>query len=324
MWSRRLFIFGVGSAGVSSRFSMPAAADVYPHRTVKIIVAGVAGNPFDLVARALADKLSVSLKQTFLVETRPGAAGNLGAEFVAKAAPDGYTLLIALGTTFTVNPSLYKKLPYDPERDLRPVTIAAKASTMLVVHPSVSANSVAEFVRLAKQEPISYAHGGHGTPGHLSMEYFRLLAGFETIPVPYRGNAPLVTDLVAGQIKFGFVGTAGVVQHVIAGRLRALAISTDKRSPLAPEVPTLAEAGYPEFKVETYYVISAPAGTPEPILLLLEREIRQALASSDLQDTFRPQDIEILATTSAEARARLKSDAELWAKVVSAAHMQLD
>jgi tripartite-type tricarboxylate transporter receptor subunit TctC len=303
---------------------MPAAADVYPHRTVKIIVAGVAGNPFDLVARALADKLSVSLKQTFLVETRPGAAGNLGAEFVAKAAPDGYTLLIALGTTFTVNPSLYKKLPYDPERDLRPVTIAAKASTMLVVHPSVSANSVAEFVRLAKQEPISYAHGGHGTPGHLSMEYFRLLAGFETIPVPYRGNAPLVTDLVAGQIKFGFVGTAGVVQHVIAGRLRALAISTDKRSPLAPEVPTLAEAGYPEFKVETYYVISAPAGTPEPILLLLEREIRQALASSDLQDTFRPQDIEILATTSAEARARLKSDAELWAKVVSAAHMQLD
>src|SRR4051812_40914926 len=174
MWSRRLFIFGIGAAGVSPLFSVAAAADVYPHRPIKIIVAGVAGNPFDLIARALAEKLSVSLKQTVLVETRPGAAGNLGAEFVAKAAPDGYTLLIALGTTFTVNPSLYKKLPYDPERDLRPVTIVAKASTMLVVHPSVAANSVAEFVALAKQEPLTYAHGGHGTPGHLSMEYFRL------------------------------------------------------------------------------------------------------------------------------------------------------
>jgi tripartite-type tricarboxylate transporter receptor subunit TctC len=324
MLSKRLFQFAIATAGVCLLGSGAAADQPYPNRPVRIIVAGVPGTPFDLIARAVAGKLTTSLKQTFVVETRPGAAGNLGAEFVAKAAADGYTLLIALGTTFTVNPSLYKKLPYDPERDLRPITITAKASTMLVVHPSVPVYSVPEFVALAKQEPVSYAHGGHGSPGHLSMEYFRLQAGFGTVPVPYRGNAPLVTDLVAGQIKFGFVGTAGVVQHVVAGRLRALAISAGQRSTLAPDVPTMSEAGYPNFKVETYYVISAPAGTPESIVGLLEHEIRQALKSSDLQETFRPQDIEILATTGAEAKARLKSDAELWAKVVNAAGMHVD
>jgi tripartite-type tricarboxylate transporter receptor subunit TctC len=324
MLSKRLILSAIATASVCLLGSGAEADQPYPNRPVRIIVAGVPGTAFDLIARAVAGKLATSLKQTFLVETRPGAAGNLGAEFVAKAAADGYTLLIALGTTFTVNPSLYKKLPYDPERDLRPITITAKASTMLVVHPSVPVYSVPEFVAFAKQEPVSYAHGGHGSPGHLSMEYFRLQAGFGTVPVPYRGNAPLVTDLVAGQIKFGFVGTAGVVPHVVAGRLRALAISAGQRSTLAPDVPTMVEAGYPNFKVETYYVISAPAGTPEPIVALLEHEIRQALKSSDLQETFRPQDIEILATTGAEAKARLKSDAELWAKVVNATGMHVD
>jgi tripartite-type tricarboxylate transporter receptor subunit TctC len=301
-----------------------ATAQLYPQRPIKLIVAFVPGSPVDLVARAVVDKLSTGLRQTIVVENRPGAAGNLGAEVAARAAPDGYTLLATLDTTFTVNPSVYKKLPYDPETDLRPISIMAATSTLLVVHPSVPVNSARELVAFARHEPMSYAHGGHGSPGHLSMEYFRLQAGFPATPVPYKGNAPLVTDLLAGQIKLGFVGTGGVIQHVVAGRLKGLAISTGKRSPLAPDVPTAAEAGFPDFKVETYYVMSAPAGIPEEIAARLENEVRRALASPDLQEKLRLQNSEVVAITGAEAKARLKAQRDLWAKVVKATDMRVD
>ena len=313
-------------AGVSLAISgvASATAQLYPQRPIKVIVAFVPGSPVDLVARAVVDKLSTGLRQTIVVENRPGAAGNLGAEVAARAAPDGYTLLATLDTTFTVNPSVYKKLPYDPETDLRPISIMAATSTLLVVHPSVPVNSARELVAFARHEPMSYAHGGHGSPGHLSMEYFRLQAGFPATPVPYKGNAPLVTDLLAGQIKLGFVGTGGVIQHVVAGRLKGLAISTGKRSPLAPDVPTAAEAGFPDFKVETYYVMSAPAGIPEEIAARLENEVRRALASPDLQEKLRLQNSEVVAITGAEAKARLKAQRDLWAKVVKATDMRVD
>jgi tripartite-type tricarboxylate transporter receptor subunit TctC len=301
-----------------------ATAQLYPQRPIKLIVAFVPGSPVDLVARAVVDKLSTGLRQTIVVENRPGAAGNLGAEVAARAAPDGYTLLATLDTTFTVNPSVYKKLPYDPETDLRPISIMAATSTLLVVHPSVPVNSARELVAFARHEPMSYAHGGHGSPGHLSMEYFRLQAGFPATPVPYKGNALLVTDLLAGQIKLGFVGTGGVIQHVVAGRLKGLAISTGKRSPLAPDVPTAAEAGFPDFKVETYYVMSAPAGIPEEIAARLENEVRRALASPDLQEKLRLQNSEVVAITGAEAKAKLKAQRDLWAKVVKATDMRVD
>jgi tripartite-type tricarboxylate transporter receptor subunit TctC len=301
-----------------------ATAQLYPQRPIKLIVAFVPGSPVDLVARAVVDKLSTGLRKTIVVENRPGAAGNLGAEVAARAAPDGYTLLATLDTTFTVNPSVYKKLPYDPEADLRPISIMAATSTLLVVHPSLPVNSARELVAFARQEPMSYAHGGHGSPGHLSMEYFRLQAGFPATPVPYKGNAPLVTDLLAGQIKLGFVGTGGVIQHVVAGRLKGLAISTGKRSPLAPDVPTAAEAGFPDFKVETYYVMSAPAGIPEEIAARLENEVRRALASPDLQEKLRLQNSEVVAITGAEAKAKLKAQRDLWAKVVKATDMRVD
>jgi tripartite-type tricarboxylate transporter receptor subunit TctC len=271
MVSRRLFLSGVAATSFGLAASS-ARAQAYPQRSVKIITAGLPGTPFDLVARAIADKLSASLKQTVVVETRPGAAGNVGADFVAKAPADGYTLLMALDTTFTVNPSLYRKPPFDPLADFTYLSIAASGSNMLVVHPSIPANSVAEFVAYAKKEPISYAHGGNGSPGHLCMEYFRLVAGFQTTPVPYRGNPQLVTDLIAGQIKFGFVGTGGVAQHVRAGRLKGLAISTRKRSPFAPDLPTIAESGYPDFEFDSYHVLAAPEGLPDSVTALLARE----------------------------------------------------
>ena len=323
MITRRSFLSALTGAGIAL-VSDPAAAQSYPQRPIKLINALVAGSPADFVARTIGEKLSASLKQPVVVENRPGAHGNIAAELVARAASDGHTLLFALNTTLTVNPSVYKKLPFDPDGDLRTLSIAGMSSTMLVVHPSVPVDSVPELVALARKQPMAYAHGGHGSPGHLTMEYFRLAAGFPAIPVPYRGNAPLVTDLVGGQIKLGFVGTGGVIHHVREGRLKGLAISKAKRSPLAPDVPTVAELGYPDFKVETYYVMLAPAGTPEPIATLLERELREAVNSPDVREKFRASDIEPAGVTGVEAQARIKADRELWAKVVKETGMTVD
>jgi tripartite-type tricarboxylate transporter receptor subunit TctC len=321
MMSRRVFLSG---AGASLGIATSGVAQSFPERPIKIITAGIPGTTFDLVARAIGDKLSPVLRQPVLVESRPGAAGNLAAEFVTKVPADGYTLLMALGTVFTINPSLYRKPPFDPLTDFRYIAITSTTSTTLAVHPSVPVKSVAEFVAYAKKEPISYAHGGNGTPGHLCMEYFGLLAGFKATPVPYRGNPQLVTDLVAGQIKFGFVATSGVAQHVREGRLKGLAVSTRKRSPLAPNLPTLEEAGYPEFEFDSYHVLAAPAGVPEAIAIPLEREVLRVLALSDVQEKLRVQDILVVPTPGAEAKARIASDFQKWAKVVEAAGMRVE
>jgi len=324
MISRRVFLSGAAGAGLGLGTASAVIARSYPQRSVKIVVGFLPGTSVDLIARIIADRMSARFKQTFIVENRPGAAGNLGAEAVARSTPDGHTLLMALGTTFTVNPSLYKKLPFDPHADFRYISIVGKNINMLVAHPSAPVNSVAEFVAYAKKEPISYAHGGPGTPGHLCMEYFRLLAGFQTMPVPYRGNTQLAADLAAGQIKFGFVGTTGVIPHVRAGRLKGLAVSSRARSPLAPEMPTIAEAGYPDFEFETYVVLAAPAGLPDSVTALLEGEAQQALASLAIQEKLRAQEVLIERIGSADATVRIKSDFEKWAKVVKAAGMRVD
>lgn len=308
--------------GVCSQF---AHAQSFPTQPLRIVVPLAPGGPIDLVARAMAENMSASLKQPVVVENKPGAAGNLGAEFVAKSAPDGYTMLAALGTTLSVNPHVYTKLGFDPLKDLKPVTNMAVASQMLVVHPSVPANSLAEFIALAKKEPMSYAHAGHGSPGHLAMEYFRLKTGLPAMtPVPYRGNAPLVTDLIGGQVKVGFVSTAGVVQHVRSGRLKGFAVSSKERSPLAPDVPTVAESGYPDFNFVTYFVLLAPSAVPDAVLATLEREARQALMKGDLQKKFSSQDVTILATPGAATAALIKSEYELWADVAKAANMKAE
>jgi tripartite-type tricarboxylate transporter receptor subunit TctC len=186
-----------------------------------------------------------------------------------------------------------------------------------------ASDSAAEFVDLAKKQPISYAHGGPGTPGHLCMEYFGLLAGFKAVPVAYRGNTQLSTDLVAGQIKFGFVGGGGVIQHIRAGRLKGLAISSRERSLLAPDIPSIAELGYPDFDFAAYFPIAVRSGTPEAIATLLENEVRNALAPQDIQARFRPLDLKIIASTGAEATSRLQTDAALWARVVKDTGMRV-
>jgi tripartite-type tricarboxylate transporter receptor subunit TctC len=323
MITRRRF-FAVGAGVATAAAASPAFGQAYPARTVKVVVPFAAGGPLDFVGRAVFDKLSVSLKQPFVMENRTGAGGNIGTEVVAKAAPDGYTLLLVLSGTLTANPAMYRKLPFNVETDLRPIMLLTGNSQMMVVHPSLPVSTLAELVAYAKKERLTYAHAGPGSGGHLAMEYFRTMAGFETVQVPYRGNAPLVIDLLAGQVKAGFVATAGVIQHVRDGRLKGLAISATERSPLAPEVPTAAEAGYPEFKLRTYFVLLGPASLPDAIADLLEREVRAALRSPDLEERLRPQDVQIVASTAAEARAFLRDDTALWARIAKIAGMKMD
>lgn len=306
-------------AATSMLASAAPAAETYPSRPVRMIVSSAAGGPLDIVGRAVADKLSASLKQPVVVEAKSGAGGNIAADFVSKSAPDGYTILLVLSTTLTVNPHLYKDLSFN----LKPITIVNYSTQTVFVHPSVPAKTLAEFVTWAKQNgPVTYGHAGNGSPSHLAMEYFRLLAGFQTVPVPYRGAAPMTADLLAGQYKAAFGSTAGLLPQVAAGRLRALAVSTAKRSPLAPDVPTVAESGYPGFDLTTDFIMMAPGGTPDEIVSLLQRDIHQALQAKEMQESFRKQDIWVVGSTPAEAAARIKAGYELWADVVKRTGMK--
>jgi tripartite-type tricarboxylate transporter receptor subunit TctC len=300
-----------------------AGAQSYPSGPVKMVVPFPAGGPLDLVARLLADGLTASLKQPFVVDNRSGAAGNIGTEAVARAAPNGQTLLVVLDTPLTVNPWLYQSLPFDPERDFSPISIAVGFYQMLVAHVSVPVGSLREFVDFAKRQRLTYGSGGAaGSPGHLTMEYFRQKTGFDAVHVPYRGNAQVVTDLIGGQVQAGFVATPGVVQHVRDGKLKGLAVSGSQRSPLAPNVPTVSESGYPGFDVSFYIVVLAPAATPQPIRVLLEREVQRVLASPNVKARLLAQELEPIASTGEEARARLKTTAARWRDVVKAANIR--
>ena len=302
--------------------SQGASAQPYPSHSIKLVVPLAAGGPLDIVARGLGEKLGVSLKQPIVIENRLGAGGNIGAEAVAKSAPDGYTLLFILSGTLVANPAIFPKLGFNTERDFEAISMVSSSSQMLVVHPTVPVNNVAEFVAYAKTHPITYAHAGPGSGGHLAMGYFKLLAGFDGTPVPYRGNAPLMTDLAAGQVQSGFIASAGAMPHVRAGRLRGLAVSAEKRSPLAPDVPTMAEAGYPGMKLTTFFTLLAPAKTPAAIIALLEREVQTAVKDPGLQAKWRASDIEPLGSSAAEAAATLKTEIALWADIVKRAKLQ--
>jgi tripartite-type tricarboxylate transporter receptor subunit TctC len=305
-----------------------AFAQNYPARPVKIVVPFPAGGPLDSMARMLADKLTASMKQPFVVENRPGASGNIGTDVVAKAEPDGYTLLLVLDTPLTVNPTLYPKLAFDPVRDFATISTVASFSLTLVVHPSVPVTSVAEFVAYAKalkDKPLLYGSGGgRGDPGHLTMEYFRMQAGFEGVHVPYKGNAEVVMGVVGGQIQAGFLATPGVLQIVREGQLKALAVSSSERTPLAPDIPTVAESGYPGFEVAFYQVMLAPKGIPEPIRVALEREVQRALQSTDLQARLRAQGLTPMTSAGAETSALLKSTTEQWQTVIKTSNIRLD
>jgi tripartite-type tricarboxylate transporter receptor subunit TctC len=300
--------------------AMPASAQVYPDKAVRVIVPLVPGGSVDTLARVLAQKLSESLGKQFVVDNRGGASGNIGTELVARAAPDGYTLL-AVSMTLVVNPYLFGKLPFDAERDFAPISLIGTSPLVLVTHPSVQATSVQELLALVKKQPgrLNYASGGKGTNSHLPMELFKNLTGANIVHVPYRGGGPAQLALISGEAEVMFVNVLATAAFAKTGKLRPLAISGAQRSPLMPELPTLAETGVTGYEFSTWYGVLAPAKTPPAIIRTLHTQTVNAVRTPELAQRFAHEGAEGVASTPAQFATHIKAELARWQKVVMAA-----
>ena len=298
----------------------------YPVKPVRWIVPFAAAGPTDLMSRAVAEKLSQRFGQQFVVDNRPGAGGNIGAEVVARSAPDGYTLMIGHVGTHAINATLYPRLAFDPIRDFTPISLIATLPLALVVHPSVPAKDVRELVAYAKTHPgqLNFASAGNGGPTHLTGELFKVSAGINIVHVPYKGNAAALTDLIAGRVHMMFSNMLTSMPHVRAGKLRAIALSSPARSPQAASIPTVAESGLPGFSSVPWYGALGPAGLPKSIVTRLHAGISQALAEPDLRERFVTQGIDLQASTSAEFAALIKAELAKWRKVVRESGAKVD
>ena len=306
--------------------TVPAAAQNYPARPVKIVVPFAAGGAVDLLTRVLADKLGTQMGTTIVVEPVVGAGGNIGSAAVAKAAPDGYTLLMATTGTHTINPGLYKDMPFDAVKDFAPITIIASVPNLLVVNPAVPAKSVSELVALAKAQPgkLNFASFGHGTSNHLSGELFKSVAGIEAVHVPYKNAPQAVLDVVGGQVNFAFVNAPLALPQVRAGKLRALAVTGAKRSPAVPDLPTMREAGLSDFVVESWYGLMAPAGTPDAIVRKIRDDTLAVLARPDVKQAFANQGADVETSTPEEFARTIASEKARWAEVIRKSGAKID
>jgi tripartite-type tricarboxylate transporter receptor subunit TctC len=322
MWGNTLgaAALGLASAAVLAQPAGKAASAAYPAKSARMVVAYPAGGPTDILARAVTQKLTASLGQQFIVDNRPGAAGIIGADMVAKSPPDGYTLL-AVPATHAVNPSIYAKMPYDTLRDLTHVNLVAEAPFILVVHPSVPVKNVRELVALARQRPGQLNYGATSLSGlpNLAGELFNQMNGVKLVGIPYKGGAPATVDLVAGHVQLVFSNMLSAMPHVRSGRLRALGVTSVKRTPAAPEVPTIVEQGMPGFVVSGWYGVLAPAGLPADILARLNSEINRGMSDPAVIKRLAGEGVEAVTSTPDEFAARMKSEIEKWGKVVGAA-----
>jgi tripartite-type tricarboxylate transporter receptor subunit TctC len=302
-----------------------SAQSPYPNRPVKIVVGFTPGTAPDLAARILADRFAEVWGTPFVVEDIPGAGSNIGTDRVAKAAADGYTLLMGGNSALVINPSLYETLPFDPVKDFAPISQVFIASNVLALPPDVPAKSVADVVALAKAQPgkLSYAHGGVGTSQHLAAELFKYMAHVDIVPVAYRGTTALLPDLLAGRITMSFANIVNVLPLAREGKLRALAITSMKRSALAPDLPTMAEVGFPGFEAVPWFGLLAPAGTPKDIVDRLHSETAKTLAMPDVRKKFDELGLEPVGNTPAEFAAVIKKETPEWAKVIKDAGIKL-
>ena len=325
--ARRILLAASLVASLAAVLALPAAAQGYPNRPVKIVMPFAPGGPTEFIIRLVADRLTATLGQAFVIENRPGGAGGtVGAKSVAIAEPDGYTLLFSSPGPLVTAAAVYKSLDYDPIKSFAPIAMLIYAPQMLVVHPSVPANSLPEFVAYARSNPgkITFGSPGYGTQPHMLGEMLTLAAGINIIHVPYRGAGQAVTDLVAGQVQMIFETTAILLPHVEGGRLRALAVATDTRSALLPDVPTTAESGYPKLKASFWSGLLAPAGTPAPIVEKLNGAVNEILKSKDAQSA--------LALLSAESKlgspqgfaAFIAAEARRWAAIANETGIKVD
>ncbi len=303
-----------------------AMAQAFPSKPVKIVAGFPPGGAADLLARVMADKLSAAMGQPFVVENRPGAGGTIGADAVAKAAPDGYTLLLAVTASQTIAPSIYKSLPYDAARDFKPVALVAAIPVTLVVHPSVPANTARELVAVAKAAPapMQFASSGSGAIPHLAGELFQLSQGVKLQHVPYKGAPLAMSDLLSGRVQLMFDNLPTVLAHIRSGKLRALAVAGNKRARVLPDLPTLAEAGVPGVEVGSWFGVLAPGGTPDAIVAALSREVAKAVSADDAKARMDAMGAEPAYLAPAEFAALIRSDTEKWAKLVKATGAQAD
>ena len=302
------------------------AAD-YPARPIKLIVPYPAGGPTDVLGRMVADYLSRDLKQTVFVENKGGAQGTIGAEAAARAEPDGYTLFFTVASIFILNPVLYKKLPYDPDRDFRMLAIVTDVPVLMVVHPSIPAKSVAEFVAYAKQNPGKLNFGSAGTGGtiHLAGEMFRQMAGVEMTHVPYKGAGPALTDVISGNIQLMFESIGTALPPVKAGLLRPLGVSSAERIADLPDVPTIAESGYPDYRVSIWYGVAAPAKVPDDVAQKLSASLARGLNDEAFRASLEKVGFPPLRPRDAEGiKAFIEADRARWARVIKTLNITLD
>jgi tripartite-type tricarboxylate transporter receptor subunit TctC len=302
-----------------------AHAQSYPERPVRAVVPFPAGGGTDILARLLLQKMSERLGANFVIDNRAGAGGTIGTEIVAKAPPDGYTILVA-SSSHTINPSVYRKIAYEPLRGFAPVTLIASGPGLLVVHPSVPAKSVKELIALGRSKPgqLNYASAGNGTPPHLAAELFKSMAGVDFVHVPYKGNVPAFADLISGAVSLSFPTITSGLPQVRAGKLRALGVTSKQRSAVVPEVPTIAESGLPGYEASTWYGMLAPAATPAPIVGKLNRQMIDVLKLADVREKLLAQGLEPVGNTPAEFTSIISTELAKWGKVVAAAGMKAE
>ena len=302
-----------------------AAAQGWPSKPISLIVPFPPGGTTDVLARALGDKLSQSLGQTVIVENKPGAGATLGADYVVKSKPDGYTLLVG-AVHHTIATSVYKKLPYDFQKNLAPITTIALVPNVLVVNAATPVKTVADLVKLAKADPgkLTYGSNGNGTAQHLIGTQFQKLTGTQIVHVPYKGSGPLASDLIGGQITMSFDTVTPVLPHIKAGKLRPLAVTTAKRSPALPDVPTLQEAGLKDFDIGTWFGVLAPVGTPKPVLDRLSAEATKIIQSPDFRKRMDDIGAQPVGNSPAEMAAQIRSETDKFSLLVKAANVTVE
>jgi len=318
-----LIVLSAWLAGAGTTLYAQDAARNYPNKPVRVIIGQAPGGATDIVARALAQKLTEALGQTVVIDNRAGAAGSIATALAANAAPDGYTALI-VSSTYTINPSLYKKLPFDPVKDLQPVTLIASSPFLLLVHPSISAKTTRDLIALAKTKPLTFGSGGIGSSGHLAAELFGSMAGIQMTHVPYKGAGPALIDALGGQVNLILSSIVSGMPYAKSGRLRALAITTLRRAAAMPELPTIAESALPGYDFSSWYALMVPAGTPRPIIARLHAETVKALKLPDLQQRLTGEGCEAVGSTPDELAAYIKVEMIRWAKIVKASGMQAE
>jgi len=305
----------------------PAMAQVvsptttYPNKTVRFVSNFAPGGPADVLARSMADALQSSLKQTFIVENKPGAGGNLGADMVAKSAADGYTVLFGIDTTFTVNPFIYKTMPFKPT-DLKPVMVLASSGLLVGTYSGKQFKSMKDLISAAKTKTLNFSSAGNGSPGHLAAEIFTDAADIKIQHVPYKGNTPAVTAVMSGEVDAGALATPGMLPHVKTGRINALAVTSRKRSKLAPDVPTVAELGLKDLELEVLYVVMVPSATPDAVVQTLQNAMRNALNQPDIKTRLLNLDLAYEGLTGKAAHTRFQELTIRYARIVQSTGME--